>query len=45
MKLNVSLLVSSLCFTKMSEFGTEFLPMEWENLKSWKNGKKVYYRK
>lgn len=31
--------------TKMSEFGTEFLPMEWENLKSWKNGKKVYYRK
>ena len=28
--------------TKMSEFGTEFLPMEWENLKSWKNGKKVY---
>lgn len=28
--------------TKMSEFGTEFLPQEWETLKSWKNGKKVY---
>lgn len=28
--------------TKMSEFGTELLPQEWETLKSWKNGKKVY---
>ena len=28
--------------TKMSQFGTEFLPEEWETLKSWKNGKKVY---
>lgn len=30
--------------TKMSEFGPEFLPQEWQTLKSWKNGKKVYYK-
>jgi hypothetical protein len=31
--------------TKMSEFGTEFLPKDWQTLKSWKNGKKDYRKK
>ena len=31
--------------TKMSEFGTEFLPKDWQTLKNWKNGKKVYRKK
>ena len=30
---------------RMSEWGTEFLPRDWQSLKSWKNGKRTYYKK
>ena len=30
---------------KMDKFDTEYLPIDWRELKSWVNGKKVFYKK